>query len=155
GSLLMSATKTHTRQQLQEEFRRLNAQGNVSGGGGGGGMGNAQAMITAPADNFLAAVKLAVEILHETPYPPDEFDRVKTQRLKTLEVPPTEPNQVASERLNRYLSPFAKTDTQYSPTREEQIPEIQKATVDDAKRFHDQFYGANFGVFAVVGPVTP
>ncbi len=28
-------------------------------------------------------------------------------------------------------------------------------TIEDATRFHDQFYGANYGVFAVVGPVEP
>jgi zinc protease len=30
---------------------------------------------------------------------------------------------------------------------------VQKATLDDARKFHDQFYGANYSVFAVVGPV--
>jgi len=75
--------------------------------------------------------------------------------LKALEVPQTDPTALAQERLNRHLSPFAKDAAQYQPTREEQIPEIQKLTLDDVKRFHDQFYGANFGVFAVVGPVTP
>jgi zinc protease len=169
GGLLMYGTKTHTRQQLQEEFRKLNAQVNVSGGGGGfggqrgggggggggGAMSSATANITAPAENFLAAVRLAVEILKEPAYPQTEFDRIKSQRVKALEVAPSEPNQVASERLNRYLSPFAKSDAQYSPTREEELPQLQKVTVDDAHRFHDQFYGANYGVFAVVGPVTP
>src|SRR5207249_2220848 len=87
GSLLMQGTKSHTRQQLQEEFRKLNAQVNVTGGGGAGGgggqrggggggggggaMSNATATITAPADNFLSAVRLAVEILKEPAYPQD------------------------------------------------------------------------------------
>ena len=91
-SLLMAGTKSHTRQQLQEEFRKLNAQVNVGGGGGGGGRGgggggmsNVTASITAPAENFLAAVRLAVEILKEPAYPQDEFDRIKTQRVKALE----------------------------------------------------------------------
>ena len=44
---------------------------------------------------------------------------------------------------------------QYTPTRLEQVAPLQKTTLDDAKRFHDQFYGANYGVFAVVGPVAP
>jgi zinc protease len=165
-NLLMQGTKSHTREQLREEFRKLNAQVTIGGGGGGGGqrggggggggaLSNVTANITAPADNFLAAVRLAVEILKEPAYPQDEFDRIKTQRLKALEVPPTEPNQIATERLNRYLSPFAKTDTQYAPTREEQIPELQKTTLDDARKFHDQFYGTNYGVFAVVGPISP
>ena len=103
GGLLMMGTKTHTREQLRDEFRKLNAQVNVSGG-----MSSATATITAPADNFLAAVRLAVEILKEPAYPQDEFDRLKTQREKPLEVPLTEPNQLANERLTRYLSPFCE-----------------------------------------------
>jgi zinc protease len=167
GSMLMAGTKTHTRQQVQEELRKLNAQVTASGGGGGGGgrgggaggggggMGSATASISAPAENFAAAVRLAAEILKTPAYPQDEFDRIKAQRLKGLEVVPTEPNQLASETLNRHLSPFAPGDAQYAPTREEQIAPLQKVTLDEAKRFHDEFYGANYGVFAVVGPATP
>jgi zinc protease len=163
--MLMAGTRTHTRQQLTETLRTLNAQVSVTGGGGGGGgrggggggggVSSATASISAPAENFAAAVKIAAEILKEPLYPQDEFDRLKTQRLKALEVVPTDPTQMAQERLNRYLSPFAKTDIQYSPTREEQKPDLEKLTLADARRFHDQFYGATNGVFAVVGPVQP
>ena len=168
GNLLMAGTKTHTRQQIQEELRKLNAQVTVNGGGGGfggrgggrgggggGALGAATASITAPAENFPAALKLAAEMLKEPAYPADEFDRLKTQRLKTLELAPTEPNQLAGDLLNRHLSPFTKTDAQYAPTREEQIPELQKTTIEQARAFHDQFYGANHGILAVVGPLEP
>jgi zinc protease len=57
--------------------------------------------------------------------------------------------------LNRHLSPFKAGDLQYNPTRQEQIPDVQKATLDDARKFHDTFYGANYGIVAVVGPVAP
>lgn len=163
SSLLMAGTKSHTRQQLQEEFRRLNAQVNVGGGGGGGrggapaaggSMSSVTASITAPADNFLAAMKLAVEILKEPLLPQDEFDRVKLQRVRGLEAAPTEPAQLAVETINRHLSPFAPTDTQYSPTRQEELAAIQKTTLDDAKKFHAQFYGGGSAIVAVVGPVT-
>ena len=160
GSMLMAGTKLHTRQDLTEALRALNAQVNVTGGGGGGGrggggggLGSATASITAPAENFAAATKIAVEILKEPVYPQAEFDRLKAQRLKALDVVPTEPQQMASERLNRYLSPYAKGDVQYAPTREEEKPAIEKATLADARKFHDTFYGATNGVFAVVGPV--
>ena len=131
-------------------------QVNVAGGrGGGGGLSSATANITAPAENFLAAMRLAVEILKEPAYPQDEFDRVKTQRVKALEVAPTEPNQLATERLTRHLSPFEKRDAQYTPTREEQLPAVKNVKLEVARKFHDQFYGANYGVLAVVGPVAP
>lgn len=80
---------------------------------------------------------------------------MKNQRLTALAAAPTEPNQLAAERLDRYLSPFGNDHALYTPTREELIPEIQKKTVDDVREFHDQFYGANYGVFAVVGPISP
>ena len=166
GALLMAGTKSHTRAEIQEELRKLNAQVTVSGGGGGGGgrggrgggaggggLSSATASISAPAENFSAALKLAAEMLREPAYPQDDFDRIKTERSKGLELAPTEPNQLASERLSRHLSPFTRTDAQYTPTREEQLLDIQKVTLADAKKFHDDFYGANHGIFAVVGPV--
>ena len=135
ASLVMYGTKTHTRTQLQDEFRKLNARVSIANGG----LSSVTADVTAPAENFSAAVRLVVELLKEPLYPQDEFDRIKTQRLKALEVPQTDPTALAQERLNRHLSPFAKDAAQYQPTREEQIPEIQKLTLDDVKRFHDQF----------------
>ena len=166
ANLLMQGTKTHTRQQLQEEFRKLNAQVSVDLGAIAGGqrgaiaaaqpppVNNVTASITAPAQSFLAAVRLAVEILKEPAYPQDEFDRLKSQRLTALAVTPAEPNQLAGERLVRYLTPFAKGDAQYTPTREELLSEVQNRRLDDVREFHEEFYGANYGVFAVVGPIS-
>ncbi len=170
GSLLNAGTLHHTRDQLSEEMRKLNARIQVSGGGGGGGFGgrggggrggggggggvsNATANITAPAANFVPALRLAVEMLREPAYDQKEFDRIYQPRMKALENVQTEPTQLAAETLNRHLSPWKPGDVLYSPTREEQIAEMKKVTLDDAKKFHDRFYGANYGVFAVVGPV--
>jgi zinc protease len=167
GSLINSGTRSKTRQQLADEMQRLNARIVVSGGGGGGfggrgggrgaptggGVSSASASISAPAANFAAALRLAVEMLKEPAYPADEFDRALSQRIKALENPLTEPTQLATETLTRHLSPWVKGDALYNATREEQLAEMQKVALDDVKKFHDQFYGANYGVFAVVGPV--
>jgi len=169
GSLINSGTRSKTRQQLADEMQKLNARIVVTGGGGGGfggrggggrgaltgggGVFSASANISAPAGNFVAALRLAVEMLKEPAYPADEFDRVLSQRIKALENPPTEPTQLATETLTRHLSPWVKGDVLYDATREEQLVEMKKVALDDVKKFHDQFYGANYGVFAVVGPV--
>jgi len=169
GSLMGRATLHHTQEQLRDEMQKLNARIQVSGGGGGGfgggrggrgggggaggGISSANANVSAPAANFDAALKLAVEMLREPAYSEAEFDRMLQQRSKALEVTPTEPTQLGAEMLNRHLSPFQPGDVLYSPTREEQLAELKKVTLADAKKFHDEFYGANFGVFAVVGPV--
>jgi zinc protease len=167
GSLLGAGTKGKTREQLADEMRKLNASIQVSGGGGGGGRGGrggrgggggggintATASVTAPAANFVAALRLAAEMLKEPAYPQAEFDRLIQPRIKALENPQTEPTQLAAETLSRHLSPWVKGDVLYSPTREEQLAEMKTVTLDEARKFHDQFYGANYGVFAVVGPV--
>jgi zinc protease len=70
-----------------------------------------------------------------------------------LENPQTEPTQLAAETLQRQLTPWTAGDVLYMKTREEQAAELKKVTLDDVKKFHDQFYGANYGVVAVVGPV--
>lgn len=171
GTLLNSGTKSKTREQVSDEMRKLNARIQVSGGGGGGGFGgrgggrggpvgggainSASANIAAPAANFPAALRLAVEMLREPAYPQAEFERVVQPRIKALENAQTEPTQLATETLTRHLSPWAKGDALYSRTREEQLAEMKTVTLDDARKFHDQFYGANYGVFAVVGPVDP
>jgi len=170
GSLLGSGTKNKTRLQLADEMQKLNARITVSGGGGGGfggrgggggrgGFGGggsvsgASANIQAPAASFAAALRLAVEMLKEPAYPAADFDRVVAQRIKALENVPTEPTQLATETLQRHLSVWSRGDVLYNPTREEQLAELKKVTLDDVKKFHEQFYGANYGVLAVVGPV--
>ena len=92
-------------------------------------------------------------MLKEPACPQAEFDRVVQPRIKALKNPQTEPTQLAAETLTRHLSPWNKGDVMYSRTREEQLAELAAVTLDDVKKFHDQFYGADFGVFAVVGPV--
>jgi zinc protease len=166
STLLMAGTRGHTRQQIQDELRRLNAQINVGGafgggrgggrgGGGGGALQSVTANVSAPAENFPAALNLAAEILREPLYSSTEFDRVREQRVKALELTPTEPNQLASDLLTRHMSPFSKTDPQYVPAREEELAGMKNATLEAARAFHTQFYGADHGILAVVGPVEP
>lgn len=163
--IMRGDTKEHTRQQIRDELRKLEANVNIGGGGGGrggrggggGGGGSASSLnatVTAPAKNFVAALRIAAEILKDAKYPEEsEFETLRSQRIKALELPPTEPTQLAAETLNRHTSPWTKGDLLFQPTREDQIAELKKLTYADVKAFHDKFHGANFGVMAVVGPV--
>jgi zinc protease len=166
GALLMRGTKSKTRQQIQEEMDRLNARITVTGGGGGAGGGrgggrggpanssiaSVTASVQAPADNFDAALRLVVEILREPSYPESDFDQLKTQRVRALENAPTEPAQLVQEALQRYLSPYSSGDALYNPPREQQLAAMRNVTLADVRKFHDEFYGASHGVFAILGP---
>jgi zinc protease len=169
GGLLSRGTRNRTPEQIRDELQKLNATVQVSGGGGGGfgggrggrggfgggggGISGATANISAPAENFLAALRIAVEELKEPAYPQKDFDQMMQQRVKALEVVPTEPTQLGAELLNRHLTPWNPGDVLYPAPRQEQLAELKKVTLEEVKRFHDQFYGANYGVFSLVGPV--
>ena len=166
-SELGGGTTTRTRPQIQAELEKLNARVAVGGGGGGGGRGGrgggggaagggltgATATIQAPAANFVAAMRIAVDELRNPAYPAEDFDRSKQQNIRALSQPRTEPTQLSAEILQRHLSPYPKGDPRYTGTPEEQVAEIQKVDLDEVKTFHQQFYGASHGVIAVVGPI--
>ncbi len=146
GALLMRGTKNKTRQQLQDEMDRLNARIFV-----GGSLTEASASINTKAENLVAALRLAVEMLREPAYSEIEYDRVRDQRIKGLEQIPTEPELLAAETLRRNLSPYAKGDALYFGERPERLEELKKVTLGEVKDFHAKFYGASHGEFAVVG----
>lgn len=168
GALLSTGTRTKNREQLADEMRKLNARIQVSAGGGpagGGGRGGrggfgptssvngAIANVTAPSSSFIPALRLAVEILKEPGFAPEEFERIFQTRVKALENPQTEPVQLSAETLQRHLSPWKPGDVLYPYTREEQLAAMKAVTLDAVKKFHAQFYGANAAVLAIVGPV--
>lgn len=158
GALIMRGTKNRTRQQLQEEMTKLDAQISVGGGPGTAAvtleaMANANAAIQVPAKNFEAAMKLAAEILREPSFPESDFDQLRTQRVRALERKPTEPTQMAPESLARDLSPWKPGDPMYGPEREAALDEMRKLTLDDVMKFHERFYGASRGELIAVGPL--
>ncbi|HUQ72961.1 MAG TPA: insulinase family protein, partial [Planctomycetaceae bacterium] len=133
AALLMRGTKSKTRQQLQDAIDKLNARVSVGSGGGGGGRGGRGggggsssvsgigASIEAKADNFLAALKIAAEILREPAFPESDFEQVRKQRIAGLESLRTDPGSQATLILNRRLSPYAKGHPLYIGTLDEQI----------------------------------
>jgi zinc protease len=150
SALLMRGTKTKTRQQIQDEMVKLNAQINVSGGVSG-----ASAVIQTTKENLIPALRLVSEMLRDPSFPEAEFEQVKKQRLAALENGKVEPGALAPLALARSLNPFPKNDVRYIGTIDEQMDDLNKVTLDDVKKFYDQFYGASHGELVVVGQFDP
>jgi zinc protease len=146
GSLLMRGTKTHTRQQIQDEMVKLNARINVSGGVSGAG-----ATVQTTAENLIPALRLAAEILREPSFPESEFDQAKKQRIAGIESRRTEPGPLAQLALARALDIFPRNDVRYVGSLDEDIEDVNKVTLDDVKKFHEQFYGTSHGELVIVG----
>ncbi|MFZ0934655.1 MAG: M16 family metallopeptidase [Bryobacteraceae bacterium] len=146
GSLLMRGTKSKTRQQIQDEMDQLKAQLNV-----GGGVTGAYASIETVAANLPGALRLAADVLREPSFPESEFEPARQPRLVGLEASRTEPQALGPLELQRHLKPYPRGDTRYVSTFDEQIEDLKKVTLDDAKKFYAQFYGGDNGELAIVG----
>ena len=146
GGLLMRGTKSKTREQIQEELDRLKARMNVTGGAT-----NATASIETVEANLPAVLRLAAEVLREPSFPEKEFEQMRQQRIAGVEASRSDPGAIASIELAKHLNPYARGDVRYVSTPEEQIEDSKKVTLDEVRRFHDQFYGASEGELVAVG----
>jgi zinc protease len=150
GGMLMRGTAKRTRQQIQDEFDTLKARVNVAGGGT-----TAFAQIETTRENLPAVMRLVSEILREPAFPAAEFEQLRQQRLAGLEQNKSEPQAIGSLNLQRHLRPWPREDVRYVPTMEEQIADLKTVTLEDAKTFHAELYGASNGELAVVGDFDP
>ncbi len=142
GAMLMRGAKKHNRQQIQDELDRLKAQVAVSGGG---------ASISTVRASFLDSLRLAAEILKEPAFPEADFDQIRQADLARIENSRTDPQAMATNVLNRHLAPYPAGDPRAVLTPDESIAELKKVTLDDAKKFYADFFGASNAELAVVG----
>jgi zinc protease len=146
GGTLMRGTKNKSRQQIQDEMDRLKAQISVSGSAT-----SATASIETVEANLPGALRLALEILREPAFPENEFETVKQQRIAAAEASRSEPQALAITEFQHRMNPYPRGDVRYVSTADEQIEDLKKVTLDDVKKFYQQFYGASVGEFAVSG----
>ena len=146
GGLLMCGSTHHTRQQIRDEFDRLKAQANVSGG-----QTSVGASIQTTHENLAAVLDLVAEIMKEPEFPESEFTQLKQQYLASIESQKSNPASLASLALARHLSPYPKGDVRYIETIEEEFESVQAVTLDQVKAFHHDFYGASEGEITLVG----
>lgn len=146
GHLLMRGTTKHTRQQIKDDFDKLKAQVAI-----GGGVDTANVRITTTKENLKPVLDLVAEVLREPSFPQDEFDKLKQEELAELEANKSEPQQLAMIGLQKHLSPYPKGDPRYMMSIDEQIEETKAVTLDQAKAFYKEFYGASNGELSVIG----
>ena len=146
AQMLMRGTAKHTRQQIQDGLDKLKARVFV-----GGGATSANVSIETTRENLPAVLKLVAEVLREPSFPADEFEQLKQQRLAGIESSRSEPQFIAFVVFGRHINPYPKSDPRYTPTIDEQIEMTKAATLEDAKKFYADFYGASNGELALVG----
>jgi zinc protease len=150
GAMLMRGTAKHTRQQIQDELDRLKARAGVSGGAT-----QASFTVETTRENLPAVMRLVAEILREPSFPEAEFEQLKREQLASIEQNKSEPTQIAFTAFGRVMSPYPKGDVRYTSTPEEDVADVNAATLEEARQFYKDFYGASNATLTVVGDFDP
>ena len=146
ASMLDKGTKDKTRQQIKDEFDRLNARVNFFGGNNQAGVN-----VETTRENLPAVMKLLADVLKTPSFDATEFEKLKQEQLAQIESQRSEPQAIAINEFRRVTSPYPKGDIRYVATFDEDVADLKAATIDQVKQFYKDFYGANNSSIAVVG----
>jgi zinc protease len=150
GSMLMRGTKSKTREQIQDEFDRLKTRGGVAGNAI-----SANGTLETTEENLPGALKLVAEILREPSFSQREFEQLIQQQIAAVESTRSEPQFLASNELNRHLSPYPRGHFRYVSTPDERLEDLKKITLDQVRQFYKDFYGASDATITISGQFDP
>jgi len=146
ASLLNRGTKTMTRQQIKDELDQLKARVSFNGSGG-----TVTASIQSTKENLPAVIKMVTDMLKNPIFPEKEFEELKNEQLAGIEEQRSDPQAMVGNAFSRHLNPYPKNDIRYVMTPDEEIAAVKSLKLDEVKKFHSEFYGANNATVSVVG----
>ncbi len=150
ASMLMRGTRSLSRQQIKDSLDRLKAQVTITGSPGA-----VSVTVETTRPNLVGTLRLVASVLQEPAFNAAEFAELKRQQLAVLEAQRSEPWSLAKISSRRLLTPWPKGDPRYVATIDESIAEYSAATLETARSYYSDFYGASDGTMAVVGDVDP
>lgn len=146
ASMLNKGTKTRTRQQIEDELSQLKSSIFFSGRGG-----NVYASISTTEENLMGCLELMADILKNPAFDPAELEKLKTERLASLEANKTEPQFIANRRLSEINNKYPKGHPNYSMTIGEEEAAIKNLSIEDVTSFYSDFYGLGKSINIGIG----
>ncbi len=146
GSMLIRGTERLNREQLKNEFDKLEASVRIGGESEG-----SYAIVETTKANLSKVLKLVAEVLRTPAFDSKEFELYKGQVKVAIEQNLQDPQRLAFNAFSRHQSPYPKGHPAYTPTFEEQLQALDKLTLKEVKNFHKAFYGADNMQIAVIG----
>jgi zinc protease len=147
AEMLREGTTTRSSSQLASEIDGLGASVNASAQFGASYSTVSASGMAPDSDKIL---ELMSDVILNPTFPQDELDKFKQRQLAALEEQRANPNFLGREKFQQVLYqdfPAAVV----SATSES----VKAVTVDDLRRFHDEYYAPGNAILGVIGDVTP
>ena len=146
ASLLMRGAGNLQRSEISAKLDELKTQIEVTGGG---------QTVTVRFDslrkNLPEVLTLVRDILRKPAFAAKEFELLVQESTASLESQRSEPNAMGSQALALALDVYKKGDIRAARSLDQSIAALKAAKLDQVKKFHGSYYGANHSEFALVG----
>ncbi|MEL6812417.1 MAG: pitrilysin family protein [Bacteroidota bacterium] len=134
--MLNKGTKTKSRQQIEDRLSELKSSIFFSGSNG-----KVFSYINSTEENLMETLKLMSDMLKNPGFDAAELEKIKVEDLANLERNKSEPSFQASMRMGEINQNYPKGHPYYSMSMEERMAAINAVTLEDLKKYHDDFYG--------------
>ncbi|HUJ00484.1 MAG TPA: pitrilysin family protein, partial [Usitatibacter sp.] len=142
AAMLPRGTARLTRGEFSDALERLKMTGFAGGP-------SVEFQTTRP--NLQAALELTAEALKSPRFDPAEFEQLRTQTLTGVQSRLSEPGPLAGDAMAQAFNIYPDGDWRHAPTLQESLERVKQAKLEDAKAFHERFYGADPADVAIVG----
>ena len=144
--MLKRGTKTRNHQEIQDELDRYRAQLRFAGEAG-----RVTVSFQTTRVNLPAVLEIAKDMLRNSTLPADELAFVVESRLATAEQNLSEPTAIASNVVQRKISPYESDDPRYHSTLQESIERMKTVTIDEIREVYETLLQGDAGELTIVG----
>ncbi|WP_296216687.1 M16 family metallopeptidase [Pseudomonas sp. UBA2684] len=150
GTALLRGTYNRSYQKVVDQARRIGAGLSIVPEGDA-----LTVQFSSPPERLPSLLNLLADILKRPAFKQAELDLVKRHQQHALQQPIAEPAAVASLLLSRHNEQYPLGDIRRQAEPAEKLAELAAISRDEVVRFHQEFYGANHGEFALSGDFDP
>ena len=146
ADMLMRGTTSLNRSDMAAKLDELKTQMSIVGSG---------PQVTLRFDTLRAnlpqVLQLARDALRSPAFAASEFDMVVKENLAQIDNQRNEPQGMGSQAVSKAMDVYRPGDVRAALSFDDMAASLKAAKLQDLKRFHAQFYGADHAEFALVG----
>ena len=148
AGMLKTGTTSKTKDQIADELDKLKTNISFSDNAG-----ELTIRISTDKKNLDSALKLLADLLKNQKFDKNEFDKLVIRTKADYEANRQDPQTVGYERLSKLTTNYPKGHPLYPESIDEKLEGLTKITIDDLKKYYDDFYGANHSLAVFVGGI--
>lgn len=134
--MLNKGTQNYTIQDIEDKLSTLKSSIGFSGSNG-----RVSARVSTTEEHLMETLNLMADMLKNPKFSAEELEKLKTQDLANIEQNKTEPQFLASKKLGLLNNKYDKGHPLHATTIEEDLANINAATVEGVQKYYDEFYG--------------